>query len=254
MTQDSESGLARCAAFSPRCYRYRPRPRRRPSARFDWFEYRGSDPVNSTLHPGPNDYRNPILRGFYPDPSVIRVGSDYYLVNSTFAYFPGLPVFHSRDLVTWTQIGNAIDRPGHARFRPARPVARRVRAGDHVPRRDILHPQHLRRLRRQFRHHRARSGRALVEPGLAARRSRAASTRACSSTTTARPGWSITARRAGPPRYAGHRAIWIQRFDPRAMRTTGPRTRAGRRRRQSGRQSGLDRGAAPAARSAAIII
>ena len=67
-----------------------------PSARFDWFDYQGSDPVDSVLHPGPNDYRNPILRGFYPDPSITRVGSDYYLVNSTFAYFPGLPVFHSR--------------------------------------------------------------------------------------------------------------------------------------------------------------
>ena len=69
------------------------------------------DPVDSTLRPGPNDYRNPVLRGFYPDPSVTRAGSDYYLVNSTFAYFPGLPIFRSRDLVTWTQIGNAIDRP-----------------------------------------------------------------------------------------------------------------------------------------------
>jgi xylan 1,4-beta-xylosidase len=56
-------------------------------------------------------YRNPILAGFYPDPSICRVGRDYYLVNSTFAYYPGLPVFHSRDLVNWRQIGNAMDRP-----------------------------------------------------------------------------------------------------------------------------------------------
>lgn len=54
--------------------------------------------------------QNPILSGFYPDPSLCRVGEDFYLVNSTFAYFPGLPVFHSKDLVTWKQIGNAIDR------------------------------------------------------------------------------------------------------------------------------------------------
>jgi alpha-N-arabinofuranosidase len=53
---------------------------------------------------------NPILAGFYPDPSVCRVGDDFYLVNSTFAYFPGVPIFHSRDLVNWTQIGNILDR------------------------------------------------------------------------------------------------------------------------------------------------
>lgn len=56
-------------------------------------------------------YTNPILAGFYPDPSICRVGRDYYLVNSSFAYYPGLPVFQSRDLVSWRQIGNAMDRP-----------------------------------------------------------------------------------------------------------------------------------------------
>jgi len=54
--------------------------------------------------------QNPILKGFYPDPSICRVGEDYYLVNSTFSYFPGLPVFHSKDLAHWEQIGNAMDR------------------------------------------------------------------------------------------------------------------------------------------------
>jgi xylan 1,4-beta-xylosidase len=48
---------------------------------------------------------------------MTRVGDDFYLVTSTFAYFPGLPVFKSRDLVTWTQIGNAIDRPGQLDFK-----------------------------------------------------------------------------------------------------------------------------------------
>jgi xylan 1,4-beta-xylosidase len=62
--------------------------------------------------PSQMQYRNPVLAGFYPDPSAIRVGDDFYLVNSSFGYFPGLPIFHSRDLVTWTQIGNAIDRAG----------------------------------------------------------------------------------------------------------------------------------------------
>lgn len=53
---------------------------------------------------------NPILPGFYPDPSICRVGEDYFLVTSTFAYFPGVPIFHSRDLVHWKQIGNILDR------------------------------------------------------------------------------------------------------------------------------------------------
>ena len=56
-------------------------------------------------------FQNPILPGFYPDPSICRVGEDYYLVTSTFEYFPGLPIFHSRDLVHWQQIGYALDRP-----------------------------------------------------------------------------------------------------------------------------------------------
>lgn len=55
---------------------------------------------------------NPILEGCYPDPSVCRVGGDYYLVTSTFEYFPGLPVFHSTDLVHWEPIGAVITRAG----------------------------------------------------------------------------------------------------------------------------------------------
>ncbi len=54
---------------------------------------------------------NPILSGFYPDPSICKAGKDYYLVNSSFAYYPGLPIFHSNDLVNWQQIGSALNRP-----------------------------------------------------------------------------------------------------------------------------------------------
>ncbi len=54
--------------------------------------------------------KNPIMPGFYPDPSICAVGEDYYLINSTFAYFPGLSVMHSKDLVHWEQIGNVMDR------------------------------------------------------------------------------------------------------------------------------------------------
>ncbi len=57
-------------------------------------------------------YTNPVLAGFYPDPSICRVGGDYYLVNSSFAYYPGLPLFHSKDLVNWKPIGHAMNRPG----------------------------------------------------------------------------------------------------------------------------------------------
>jgi xylan 1,4-beta-xylosidase len=79
-------------------------------ARFTHFTYDGQAPGDP--RPGPGAYANPILAGYHPDPSIVRVGADYYLVNSSFAHFPGIPVFHSRDLVNWVQIGNAIDRPG----------------------------------------------------------------------------------------------------------------------------------------------
>ena len=55
-------------------------------------------------------YRNPILSGFYPDPSICRVGEDYWMVNSTFGYFPGLPVWHSTDLLHWEQCESALCR------------------------------------------------------------------------------------------------------------------------------------------------
>lgn len=56
-------------------------------------------------------YRNPVLPGFFPDPSVVRVGADYYLVNSTFQYFPAIVISHSRDLVHWRQIGHVFTNP-----------------------------------------------------------------------------------------------------------------------------------------------
>ncbi len=56
-------------------------------------------------------FRNPILAGYYPDPSICRAGDDYYIVNSSFAYYPGLPLFHSKDLLNWEQIGYAMNRP-----------------------------------------------------------------------------------------------------------------------------------------------
>src|SRR6478735_3624802 len=52
----------------------------------------------------------PIIPGFFPDPTICRVGDDYYLAHSSFEYFPGAPLFHSRDLVAWEQIGNILTR------------------------------------------------------------------------------------------------------------------------------------------------
>lgn len=83
-------------------------------ARFERFTYKGHSTEKVVVKPG--EYRNPILTGYYPDPSVTRVGDDYYLVNSSFAHYPGLPIFRSKDLVNWTQIANAIDRPEQLNF------------------------------------------------------------------------------------------------------------------------------------------
>lgn len=57
------------------------------------------------------EIKNPILPGFYPDPSIVRVEDDFYLVTSSFCYYPGVPIFHSRDLAHWEQIGHVLDRP-----------------------------------------------------------------------------------------------------------------------------------------------
>jgi len=85
-------------------------------ARFERFTYSGHAQESALVAPAADQYINPILSGYAPDPSLTRVGDDYYLINSSFAHFPGIPVFHSRDLVNWTQIGNAIDRPTQLDF------------------------------------------------------------------------------------------------------------------------------------------
>lgn len=82
---------------------------------FDWFEYTGRDPVLAAPLP-PGSYRNPILAGYYPDPSVTRVGDRYYLVNSSFAHYPGIPIHESTDLVHWKLVGHALTDPAAMRF------------------------------------------------------------------------------------------------------------------------------------------
>ena len=64
-------------------------------------------------------YKNPVIPGFHPDPSVCKAGNDYYLVNSSFQYFPGVPLFHSKDLVNWEQIGNCLTRESQLNLKNA---------------------------------------------------------------------------------------------------------------------------------------
>ena len=66
-------------------------------------------------------YTNPVILGFHPDPSICRVGEDYFLVTSSFEYFPGVPLFRSRDLVHWRKIGHVLTRPSQLPADPWRP-------------------------------------------------------------------------------------------------------------------------------------
>ncbi len=192
-------------------------------ARFDWFDYAGRDPVDVTLRVGSADYRNPILQGYYPDPSITRVGDDFYLVNSTFAYFPGVPVFHSRDLVNWTQIGNAIDRPDQLDFKRLglsrgvfAPTIEAhggrfyilntcVECGDNFiltatdPKGPWSDPVFLPDLN------------GGIDPSIFFDDDGKA--------------WIVNnGPPEGRPLYEGHRAIWIQQYDPATGRTVGPRS------------------------------
>ncbi|HVI99380.1 MAG TPA: glycoside hydrolase family 43 protein [Sphingomonas sp.] len=190
-------------------------------AHFAWVDYAGDDALPPGVTQGAGDYRNPILAGFYPDPSITRAGDAYYLVNSTFAYFPGLPIFRSTDLVHWTQIGNAIDRPGMVDF------------GTLGMSRGLYAPA--------ISHHGGRFWivNTCVDCG---------GNFVITATDPAGP-WSdpVWLKQAGgidpslffdddgsawlvnndvpaePPRYDGHRAIWLQRFDPATKRLVGER-------------------------------
>lgn len=81
-------------------------------AHFDYFTYKGCDDfyIENPLTEE-NQFYNPILPGWYSDPSICTNGEDYFLVTSTFTYYPGVPIFHSKDLVNWKQIGHVLDRP-----------------------------------------------------------------------------------------------------------------------------------------------
>lgn len=83
------------------------------TAIFESFCYSGNDSIyNANPLPDNSSFYNPIIAGWYSDPSICTNGKgDYYLVTSTFTFFPGVPLFHSRDLVNWTQVGNVLSRP-----------------------------------------------------------------------------------------------------------------------------------------------
>ena len=195
---------------------------RRPTAVFDWFTYEGHDPVYDKFKAGPNQYLNPILTGFYPDPSIVRKGDDYYLVTSSFSYFPGAPLFHSRDLVNWTQIGSVLSRPSQLEVDSAgisrgifAPVIREhggtffmittiadrgnfiVTATD--PRGAWSDPVWLPELA------------GAIDPSLFF-------------DDDGRAYVVNNGPPVGKPLYDGHRAIWVQELDVATMKMTGPRT------------------------------
>lgn len=78
---------------------------------FSQFVYEGDDQVYKNHPLEEDEFYTPILQGTYPDPALVRRGEDYFMVHSSFAMWPGIPIFHSTDLVNWTQIGHVLDRP-----------------------------------------------------------------------------------------------------------------------------------------------
>jgi alpha-N-arabinofuranosidase len=187
-------------------------------ARFSRFSYEGRTQERVTV--GPDQHRNPILSGYYPDPSVTRVGEDYYLVLSSFAHFPGLPIFRSKDLVNWTQIGNAIDRPEQLDF-----TGKRTSQAVFAP--DISY----------------HNGTFYIVNTCVECRGNFVITAKDPAGPWSNPTWLpfegidpsiywegdrayIVNNRAPaePPRYDGHRAIWIQEFDWRTGKMVGEST------------------------------
>ena len=189
-----------------------------PVARFAEIAYAATQqPPVPAAH-----FRNPVLPGFHPDPSITRVGDDFYLVTSTFGWFPGIPVFHSRDLVNWRLISHAIDRPGQLDFSGVRVVT----DGVYAP---------------AIEHH---AGTFYIFNTC----TRCGGNFYVTATDPAGPwsdpvwldfdgidpslfvdadgrAWLVNnGPPVGEPRYEGHRAIWIQEFDLKSGRLVGPRT------------------------------
>jgi alpha-N-arabinofuranosidase len=86
---------------------------------FSKVVYQGDDDIYNENPLKKGEFYNPILQGFYPDPAITRKGDDFYLVTSSFSVFPGVPIFHSTDLVNWTQIGHVLDRKSQLKVQTA---------------------------------------------------------------------------------------------------------------------------------------
>jgi alpha-N-arabinofuranosidase len=86
---------------------------------FTQFVYQGDDQVYKDNPLQPDEFYTPILQGCYPDPSITRRGNDFFLVASSFVMTPGVPIFHSTDLVNWRQIGHVFDRPTQLKVQSA---------------------------------------------------------------------------------------------------------------------------------------
>ncbi|MFC4220608.1 glycoside hydrolase family 43 protein [Flagellimonas marina] len=98
-------------SFSPKGKDIDPKPTKSTNIPiFTKVVYHGNDKVYNDYPLEADEFYSPILQGCYPDPAITRKGDDYYLVCSSFAMFPGVPIFHSKDLVNWTQIGHVLDR------------------------------------------------------------------------------------------------------------------------------------------------
>lgn len=86
---------------------------------FTQFTYQGDDQIYRDNPLKYNEFYTPVLQGCYPDPSITRKGDDFYLVASSFVMVPGVPIFHSTDLVNWRQIGHVLDRPSQLKVQDA---------------------------------------------------------------------------------------------------------------------------------------
>ncbi len=86
------------------------------TATFSYFKYSGNDERFNKKIEKSHQYFNPVIAGYAPDPSVCRAGDNYYLVNSSFTAYPGVPIYKSNDLVNWKSIGHVLNRPSQLRL------------------------------------------------------------------------------------------------------------------------------------------
>lgn len=127
--------LATLTAFNTKEHKRKLQADRLSGPVFSDFVYKGEDAVYNENPLKPGQFYSPILQGCYPDPSITRKGNDYYLVNSSFSMFPGVPIFHSVDLVNWTQLGHVLDRESQLKVQSAG-----ISAGIYAP--DIVYNRH----------------------------------------------------------------------------------------------------------------